>query len=165
MNRIVSLTDRNSEYNNHDCSTNRVIYTEQKNAVLTSDTTITSSENPYSTQNIVQVKPHTGKTNIGEFDHHGHDIHFNRCENDYPLAHSSPNSFTNGKYYSVYIHSNIFSPTRLNFYDSFLHFMHFCSKIMITNNWILLRIQRNGLLLKSGIIKIEIINPQFYLIP
>nr|CAH8822654.1 unnamed protein product [Trichobilharzia regenti] len=95
MNRIVSLTDRNSEYNNHDCSTNRVIYTEQKTAVLTSDTTITSSENPYSTQNIVQVKPHTGKTNIGEFDHHGHDIHFNRCENDYPLAHSSPNSFTN----------------------------------------------------------------------
>ncbi|CAH8434799.1 unnamed protein product [Heterobilharzia americana] len=89
MHRTVSLLDRKSEVK-HDSASSRVIYTEQKNGMLIPDTPVTS----HSPQSIVLLKTHSVKSNINEFDHHGNDKHINRHENDYPLAQSSPNSFT-----------------------------------------------------------------------
>ncbi|KAH8854950.1 LIM/homeobox protein Lhx3 [Schistosoma japonicum] len=95
MSRTFNLLDHNLDCN-HESITNRIIYTEHKNGIFPLESTITTTNNlNNTTKDIVLLKSFTMKSNLDEFDYHSKDIQCNRYENDYPLAHSSPNSFIN----------------------------------------------------------------------
>ncbi|VDP52071.1 unnamed protein product [Schistosoma mattheei] len=98
MNQTLTLYNQNSEYN-HESILNQIIYTENKNGFYSSETTMTNSLNHLNNdlQNTVLFKSCTIKSNIKDVDHDTKDISLSHFNNDYPLAHSSPNSFINGK--------------------------------------------------------------------
>ncbi|CAH8482037.1 unnamed protein product [Schistosoma bovis] len=96
MNETFTLYNQNSEYN-HESILNQIICTENKNGFYSTETTMTNSLNHLNNdlQNTVLFKSCTIKSNIKDVDHDNKDISLNHFNNDYPLAHSSPNSFIN----------------------------------------------------------------------